>query len=188
MYKEDEDMYDPVLEELKGISCYLKEIKLLMKKQIKIENMNNVLLRKINKDSMDDKMIEHNVDYYLNKNLLIINDFKMETISFAKKISKKMNSKLIISKAKTDSELASVINGAEENDIVFIDVTDESFDEHMAKIIYDCIKEKCIYVTIGKGVGAREINVEIPGVFFILYTYLEELILIELKELLTIVQ
>ena len=150
--------------------------------------MNNVLLRKISKDSTDDKMIEQNVDDYLNKNLLLINDFKMETISFAKKISKKMESKLIVSKAKSASELASVINGAEENDIVFIDVTDESFDEHMTNIIYDCIKDKCINVTIGKGAGAREIQADIPGVFFILYTYLEELIPIELKELLTPVQ
>ena len=85
-----EELYDPVLEELNIISGTLRQLECLLKKQNKIEKMNNILLQKIynnlsqyeTENKIDDCVLEK----YTNKNLLILGNSKNEAVSTAKKI------------------------------------------------------------------------------------------------------
>ncbi|MFQ8662007.1 MAG: hypothetical protein ACLR9S_00175 [Lachnospiraceae bacterium] len=187
----DDEIYDPVLEELRGISASMKELEKLLLQQISIENANNVLLRKLvqrNFENSGKTMINLDFNQFSNKNILIINSSKEESLEIAKKISAETPGKFVVSEAKTDSEFAAMINNLSDGDIIFVDVSDPIFDKKMGKIIYDCVKERCIYVPIGKGSGSRVLQLEVPEIYFIVYSYLEDLIPCGLKELLVLVE
>lgn len=187
-----DEIYDPILEELRSISETMKELEKLISQQISIENANNFLLRKLLENPNDrnlGKSIESiDVDKYLYKDILFINSSQDETIKNAKKIATGMEGEFIISEAKSDSELAALINGLSNGDIVFVDVSEPFFDKKMGKVLYDCIKDKCINILIGKGPGARSVRLDIPEVYFYVYTYMEELLPNGIKELLTYVE
>ena len=96
----DEDICDPILEELREISKTIKELRQLVSQQINIENTNNILLRKIiecqSVEDIKSEAVNIDVDKYLNKNLLIINSSRDEGIRITKMISAKMHGKFVV--------------------------------------------------------------------------------------------
>lgn len=187
--KMEDYSYFQVVEELKEISSSIKELKSLVKQQIKIDSMNNILLKKIcyskDKSSNNKEIEDREIEKYINKNLLFINKSKDEAIYFLNRLRKINDSKVVISDAKTPGELASIINGCKENDIIFLDITERYFDEKMLDIVYHCIKDKRIYIPRGQGDRVNIMELEISCVNFIIYTYTEEILTKEIKDILT---
>ena len=188
----DEDICDPILEELREISKTIKELRQLVSQQINIENTNNILLRKIiecqSVEDIKSEAVNIDVDKYLNKNLLIINSSRDEGIRITKMISAKMHGKFVVSEAKTDGELVGLINSLSDNDIIFVDVSESTLDSRMREVIYECIKNKYINFSVGKGSQARNIQLDLPAVNYIIYTYLENFLSNDLKKLLVLVE
>ena len=87
----DDEIYDPILEELRSISETMKELEKLISQQISIENANNFLLRKLLENPNDrnlGKSIESiDVNKYLYKDILFINSSQDESIKNEKKIA-----------------------------------------------------------------------------------------------------
>ena len=188
----DEDICDPILEELREISKTIKELRQLVSQQINIENTNNILLRKIiecqSVEDIKSEAVNIDVDKYLNKNLLIINSSRDEGIRITKMISAKMHGKFVVSEAKTDGELVGLINSLSDNDIIFVDVSESTLYSRMREVIYECIKNKYINFSVGKGAQARNIQLDLPAVNYIIYTYLENFLSNDLKKLLVLVE
>lgn len=180
-----EELYDPVLEELKGISALLKEIEKLVEQQISIESTNTILLKKLVERGNDIKHVhsmQYERDTCLQNNFLIIDSSIEKGIELAKEITSNINGKFMISEAKTDGEFASLINRLSAGDVVFVDISDPLFDNKAKQVLSECIKERCINITIGKGAGSRQVSLDIPQISFIVYTCLEEFLPYGLKE------
>ena len=188
----DDEVYDPVLEELKNISASVRELQKLISQEISIENANNILLRKLleqQSDKKDEYIIStFPIDKYINKNLLIMNPSKEVGLQIAKQMSSNMQGNFVVSEAKSDSELAAVINKLSDGDIVFVDVSDPLFDNKMARVLSECIKNYYINIPIGRGVNSRIVQMDIPKVQFVIYTYLEEFLPSDIKKILTLVE
>ena len=61
-------------------------------------------------------------------------------------------------------------------------------DSRMREVIYECIKNKYINFSVGKGAQARNIQLDLPAVNYIIYTYLENFLSNDLKKLLVLVE
>lgn len=182
----DEEMYDSMLDELKSITKSMKEIKELISQQISVENKKYILLQKIlegqNQTTFLDEKINLDLNKYADKNLLIINSSSRLSFNIAKKITTNIKGKFVKSEAKTDNELVNFINSLSDGDVVFIDVSEPTFNNKMGKIIYDCVKNKYINISIGNGVETRSIHLDIPEVTFIVFAYLEDFLPEGLKD------
>lgn len=183
----DDEIYDPVLEELKSISVSMRELQKMISQEISIANANNILLRKLLEqqgDKKDEDVISTlQIDKYVHNNLLVINPSKESGLEIAKQVASNKQGKFSVSEAKSDSELAALINNLTDGDMVFVDVSDPLFDNKMARVLLECVKDYCINIPIGQGPSSRIVQIEVPKVQFIVYTYLEELLPHELKKL-----
>lgn len=184
----DDEIYDPVLEELKDISVSMRELQKLISQEISIANANNILLRKLleqqSKKDNENKIANLQINKFMHKNLLIINPSKEVGLEIAKQVTSNLEGNFSVSEAKSDSELAALVNNLSDGDIVFVDVSDPLFDNKMARVLLECVKDYCINIPIGQGAAARNVRIEVPKVQFIIYTYLEEFLTSEIKNLL----
>lgn len=176
----DFEIFDSMYGELQNISKKMDEIKELLNQQIKVENVNNILLRMLltgEKIEYSSPNLFENVQKdYRDKNTLIINPSKKESIKFARMITSNISNNFFISTAKSESEFATELMGAIDGTYIFVDISDSGFNEKMGQMLYDCVKNRYIKVNIGKGEFAREVQLDIPEIKFIVYTYMEELL------------
>lgn len=184
----DEEFYDPVVEELQGILKSIEELKELVSQQISIESANNFLLRKILESQFKNNLKQETINIdsgkYLKGNLLIINSSKDEGLRVAEMISSNLGGKLTESNAQSERELASLISGLSDGDILFVDITTPTFNNKMRTIITDCVKNKCMNILLGKGTTARNVCLDIAEIKFIIYTYMEDYLPNDLKDIL----
>lgn len=182
------EFYDPVVEELQVISKSLEELKDLISQQISIESANNFLLKKIyekqNEEHNNYEKYNINPEKYSQGDLLIKHFSKNEGIRVAEIITSGIGAKLIKCDARSEIELASLISGLSDGDILFVDIASPVFNDKMRIIIYECVSAKCMNVLLGKGSTARNICLDIPDIRFIIYTYVDDYLPNDLKELL----
>ncbi len=172
--------YDEItIDELKGISNDLAEIKQLISVQNQLLRSNNLLLRKqlMSKNAINYvENIPKDYSSLLNKNISLVCPCKKRAISFAKELADAANSNLIISKACKEGEVAAEINGAQEGDYIFIDLSENIYYEKLEVIISDVCKESCINFHFGVGETARDVRFDVPPIKFIVHSYDDELV------------
>lgn len=184
----DEEVYDPVVEELDSISKQMAEIQRLLEQQVKIEISNNMLLRKILKRQFSEHF-ECNlqgviVENYKEKNMLLINGSIETCKKVAKKIAESTNKRFIVATATSSRELIAALFDAQDGDIIFYDATTPFFDQETLEILLKSIKREEVELVVGKGETMRKIVLDLPTVYFVVYADMIELIPESLKEVL----
>ena len=176
----DDEIYDPVLDELQSISGSVKELCNLLEQQISIERANNVLLRRLLQQQISDtqsKCLEElDVIQFKEKNILVVDSSKDNCFKLASKIADMNNKRVINIEANSPGELCAVLNNASEGDIVFLDITSPTFNEEMCVQICSCIQDACMNLTLGKGSSARIVNLELPKLYFVIYTDIRDMV------------
>ena len=177
MYDEYSEM---TIEEIKSLSKELAEIKKLISVQNQLLRNNNLLLQKQVMLSTEKEQTKINMpnDWspYIGKNLYLQCSHKKDAIFFSELFAKKIEGNMFISKAMSDSEFASEINRVVPGDVIFIDVTENIFSDKLETMLKDIYQEKCIKVSIGKGETARIISIDVPEVYFVVYSFSEEIV------------
>lgn len=183
----DDEIYDPVLDELRSLTGEMKELHNLLEQQISIERANNMLLRRLLQQQLSDvqgkRLEELDTIQFKEKNILVVDSSRDNCFEFADKIARMNNKKVINIEADSPGELYAILNNASEGDTVFLDITSPTFNEEMCKQICSCIKEACMKLTIGKGSTARVVNLELPKLYFVVYTDIREMVPEQLKKL-----
>lgn len=120
--------------------------------------------------------LPENYDDLVDKNFIIIYDTFEPVLDFSKMIAVTKNSNLVTVQNEPTHDFMFALTGCNDNDYILIPNTVLIKNPEIEEQIINVFDTGSIELPLGKGPSARRITIDIPKLYFIIYTDSEELL------------